>query len=988
MAISVGARLGPYEILTFIGRGGMGEVYRARDTTLDRDVALKVLRPEFALDAERLARFKREARVLASLSHPNIAGIHGLEDRDGPEGSERHDWPLALVLELVEGTTLADRIAQGPIPIDEALRLASQIVDALEAAHGKGIVHRDVKPSNIKISPSGTVKVLDFGLASVGSSEPSGHGETQSPTASSVTPDRVAGTFPYMSPEQARGQAIDKRTDIWAFGCVLFEMIAGRNPFKHETAPDTLAAILAREPDWQSLPDAAPPIRRLLQRCLEKDPRRRLRDISDARDYVEEAVSFGSHSRSNHNLPSELTSFVGRRTELDALASLLQSARLVSMTGPGGVGKTRLAMRFARDVVNQFADGVWFVDLAPIASPALVVQAIASAVGVREAPQRSVRDALLDDVRGRELLIVLDNCEHLIDGCAELAEALLRHAPALRMLATSRESLGVPGESVWRIPSLSLPDASAAPAADQLRDFEATQLFIDRATSIDPAFTASAESADTIAGICRQLDGIPLAIELAAARIGALSVEQIEARLKDRFRLLTGGARTAAPRQRTLEATVQWSYQLLSDVEREVLNRLSVFPAGFTLEAAERVCGADGINPEDIVDIVSRLVNKSLVGRENQGAGGRRYRLLDTVRHYARERLTESGALVRLRDRHLAWIHEEFRDALPVLQGRGQADCLRRLRVERHDVRAALEWALSSPARAPKGLDLAGALFWYWTKRGEFAEGREWLERALAATGHEERSSRARALIGLARILLFQGHIPDVAAAATEALALGRETGDAWAISWALYWLALVAVERGDHAQAAALAIEARDASRGEDSVAGPLGLLAMFAMVKGEHDRAQQLSDEANNVNRRAGEIWGLAFGLVMAAILGIARKDFVSARAQLSEALSLNEELEDPRGIAWSLAAAVGLLVGQNDVHNAVRLWGATDAIVRRIGVELPPFLKFMRDRHRETIEASLGRDQFEAAFAEGRGMSSVQAISLARQQLERLH
>ncbi len=977
VALAPGTRLGAFEILSLIGSGGMGEVYRARDTRLARDVAIKVLPSEVAAGPNRLARFEREAQVLASLNHPNIGQIYGVEDSTGTP---------ALVMELIEGPTLADRIAKGPIPMGEAVPIASQIVDALESAHGKGIVHRDLKPSNIKILPSGTVKLLDFGLAKIGSSDSSEPANTQALTVTDVTAARLVGTYPYMSPEQIRVHAVDNRTDIWAFGCVLFEMIAGRNPFKQQTEPDTLAAILAREPAWEAISETIrPAIQRLVRRCLEKDLRRRLRDISDARDYLEEAVSFSSPALSRNNLPSELTSFVGRRTELETLARLLATTRLLSITGPGGGGKTRLALRLARNVASQFADGVWFVDLAPITTPALVVQGIATAIGVREAPQRSVRDALLDDVRGRELLLVLDNCEHLIDICAELADALLRHAPALRVLATSREPLNVPGESVWRIPPLSMPDLSVPLAAERLRDFEATQLFIERATSIDPAFTAEAESPNTIMRVCRRLDGIPLAIELAAARIGALSVEQIEARLEDRFHLLTAGARTAAPRQRTLEATVQWSYQLLSAVERELLNRLSVFPASWTLEAAEKVCGEKGIDPHAIVDTVSRLLAKSLVGRDSQFVGGRRYRLLDTVRQYARERLTEANALVRLRDRHLEWIYDEFRDALPILQGREQADCLRRLRVERHNVRAALEWALSSPSRAPKGLELVGALFWYWTKRGEFAEGREWLERALAVTGLEHRSSRARALIGLARIRLFQGHMGDVAAAATEALALGRETGDTWAISWALYWLAIVALERGDHAKAAALTIEARDASHGEDSVAGPLGLLSVFAWSKGEHDQAQQLCDEANNVMRRAGDIWGLSFGLVNAAALNFARKYFASARAQVFEALSLNEELEDPRGIAWSLEAAAGLLVGQNDLDHAVLLWGATDTIVRRIGVELPFILKGIRGRSRETVEASLGREAFEAAFAKGREMSSTQAIAVARQQLQ---
>ncbi len=291
-----------------------------------------------------------------------------------------------------------------------------------------------------------------------------------------------------------------------------------------------------------------------------------------------------------HNLPAQLTSFVGRQKELLELRGVLASSRVLSLTGAGGVGKTRLALRLARDLLNDFSDGVWLVDLAPLSVPELVAQTIATAIGIREGPQRSARDALLEKLRDRQLLLVLDTCEHLISPCAELVEALLREAPALRILATSRESLGVSGETVSRVPSLSLPEALAPSPLDTLVHSDATLLFIERARAADPTFTPTLDNADIIVRICRRLDGIPLAVELAAARVVVLSPEQIAARLQDRFRLLTGGARTAVARQRTLEATVDWSCQLLSEVERQLPSRLSVFPSSWTIEAAETTC--------------------------------------------------------------------------------------------------------------------------------------------------------------------------------------------------------------------------------------------------------------------------------------------------------------------------------------------------------------------------------------------------------------
>ena len=485
-----------------------------------------------------------------------------------------------------------------------------------------------------------------------------------------------------------------------------------------------------------------------------------------------------------HNLPAELTSFVGRRKELTELRRLLTGSRLLSLTGDGGVGKTRLAVRLVSELVREAPEGMWLIDLAPLTTPALIAQTIATLIGVRESAGRSVREALVEYLRHREVLLILDTCEHLIDACAELVGVLLREAPRLRIVATSREALGVPGEAVFRVPSLSVPSTSPPLSADTLRASEATQLFVERATAIDPGFTPSAANGGSIARICHRLDGIPLAIELAAARVVMLSPEQIEARLQD-FRLLTGGTRTAVARQRTLEATVEWSYQLLSDVERTLFGRLSVFPASWTLDAAESVCAADGIDVSDVLDLLSRLVGKSLVTIESDVVAERRYRFLETVRQYARERLVQSGTADRLRDRHFEFYFNEFRGALPILRHHGQVACLKRLRIEQENIRSALEWSLSSPPYMEQGLELAGALFWFWTKRGLFEEGRIWLERALAVGVDAPARLRPVAFIGLSHMDHFQGRQVEAAARAAQALALGSE--DAWVLSFALF---------------------------------------------------------------------------------------------------------------------------------------------------------------------------------------------------------
>jgi non-specific serine/threonine protein kinase len=686
-----------------------------------------------------------------------------------------------------------------------------------------------------------------------------------------------------------------------------------------------------------------------------------------------------------HNLPADLTSFVGRRKELVELPGVLTSSRLLSLTGAGGVGKTRLAVRLACGLVNEFPDGVWLVDLAPLSVPDLVAQTIATVLGVREGPQRSARDVLLDTLRDRALLLVLDNCEHLIAACADLVAALLREAPTVRILATSREPLGVSGEIVCRVPSLSLPEALASVPVDALIDCEATQLFIERASAVDPAFAPTPDNADSIARICRRLDGIPLAIELAAARVAVLSPEQIEARLRDRFRLLTGGARTAVARQRTLEATVDWSYQLLSDVEQQLFCRLSTFPATWTIMAAEHVCGGDGIDGHDVLDQLSRLVSKSLVVVESEFAGERRYRFLETVRQYARERLVQAGAADRLRDRHFEFFFNEFRGVLPILRHHDQLPCLRRLRIEQENVRAALEWALTSSALGEKGVELAGALFWFWTKRGLYEEGKLWLDQALAV-GHVAGTLRARVLIGLAHMHTFRGRHVEVGTLATEALSLGRKDDDEWVVSFALFLQGLAAFELGEHEQAGARALEAREAvtTSGEElQHCGPLLILANIAVLNGDHDRAQQLYDESIAVCRRGGDSWGLSILLSASAGLRIVRQDFDQARAQASEAMALCQELEDPRGIAWSLDVFAGLLAAGGHADGAARLWGASDGLLESVGGSLVPTIGWIRDRYFEPVKTSLGGAAFEAARAEGRAMPIVHAIELARQQ-----
>ncbi len=683
-----------------------------------------------------------------------------------------------------------------------------------------------------------------------------------------------------------------------------------------------------------------------------------------------------------HNLPAELTTFVGRAQELCELPDMLASSRLVSLTGTGGVGKTRLAMQLARNLIHEFPHGVWLVDLAPLTLPDLLAQTIASTLGVRESRERSVREALLDTLRDRKVLLVLDTCEHLIEACAVLVERLLHEAPALRVVTTSREALAVPGEIVYRVPSLSLPDATIPPRAGPRLESEATQLFVDRAMTIDPGFRSDDDTADTIARICRRLDGIPLAIELAAARVAVLSPEHIESRLQDRFRLLTGGARTAVARQRTLEATVDWSHQLLSDRERVLFRRLAVFPASWTLEATEKICGGNGIDPGEILDLLARLVAKSLLLCESVPASERRYRLLETVREYARERLVEAGEIDDVSRRHFSFFWTEFRGAQTILRGAGQVQCLKRLDREQENVRAALGYAFGTSGLSEDGVELAGALFWFWTKRGMFEEGRVWLERATAAPARP--ALRACASIGLAHMHYFQGRHAAVTEHAVAALSAGREFGDAWAVSVALFLQALTAFELGDYDVAQARAEEARGVAAAGCEVieqGAPLMVMANVALVRGDQARATHLFTASIDVHRQGGDTWGIATLLSVTSGLHIAQGDYAQAHANASEALSCYEELDDPHGIAWSLGVFAGVMAAQGFAEDAARLWGASDGLLQAVAGSLPPAIGWIRDRYMESVKASLGIGVFESAYAAGRAMQTAQAIALAK-------
>ncbi|HEV2238806.1 MAG TPA: AAA family ATPase, partial [Ktedonobacterales bacterium] len=482
--------------------------------------------------------------------------------------------------------------------------------------------------------------------------------------------------------------------------------------------------------------------------------------------------------RHAHNLPIQLTSFIGREREVAEVTQLLATARLVTLTGSGGCGKTRLALRAGADALDRFDDGVWLVELAPLADPAHVTQAVATALGVPAEPGRPLLATLTEHLRARHLLLVLDNCEHLVAACAGLADALLHACPHLTILATSREPLVIEGEHSFHVPSLGLPEAGQTPTLARVAACEAARLLIERATAAQPDFALTERNATAVEQLCRRLDGIPLALELAAARVRALTVEQVAQRLDDRFHLLTGGSRKALPRQQTLRALIDWSHDLLTPAERTLFRRLAVFAGGWTLEAAEEVCSGDVVAPTDVLDLLARLVDKSLVLADEQQAAAR-YHLLETVRQYAGEKLLEAGEAESLRDRHLTCFLALAEEAHSHSGTVEQYAWARRLAAEYDNLRTALEWSRAQPSETELELRLAGAMMFAWLAFGHLSAGRAALEQALARSNpHARTQARARALAMAGQLAGMQMDVAAASALHSESVAIYRELGD------------------------------------------------------------------------------------------------------------------------------------------------------------------------------------------------------------------
>jgi len=962
-----------YRIERELGRGGMATVYLARDLKHERNVAIKVMQPEIATQIGR-GRFLREIEVTARLAHPHVLPLYD----SGAVGDN-----LFYVMPYVSGGSLRARlVAESVLGLDETLRLTREIASALGRAHEEGLVHRDVKPENVLLA-DGIAQVADFGIAR---EDPLANASPQHATRTQTSLGITLGTPRYMPPEQSAGEALDGRADQYALACVVYEMLAGQPPF---TAPSAMA-LAARHandpvPSLASLHPGLPRgVESVIARALSKHAADRYPTMAAfAEALVVAAATPGTSAHMDpaapvrDQLPRPRTRFVGRERERAACLAALDAGRLLTITGIGGSGKTRLAIELASDLRGRFRDGIWYADLAPLKEAERLSLSLAAALSLKDDGTTPPLDAIVARMRDRDALIVLDNCEHVIAAASEVVDALLGAGDRLRVIVTSREGLGIEGERTFTLHSLAMPAAGAAGA--ELERSEAVQLFLDRARSVIPDFVLDGETAPAVTEICRRLDGIPLALELAAARLRVLRAGEIAARLDDRFRLLTGGSRTALPRHQTLQAAVQWSYDLLDDEERRVLRHASVFAGGWTLAGMSRVMGK-GADEFELIERMDRLVDKSLVVVQREVTGGSRYAMLETVRQFAMDRLGEAGESVAARERHLDHFTAVAERAAAERSGPQEATWIARLPAERENLLAAHEWADRDPAYAERGLRLAGALHHYWSAVASPRVGRRTLAEALARPGAAAPTpARALALYAAGSMAYFGQDVEATRRYAEECLAISRTLGDDDLRIDALMVCGMATFARGDQPATLEYLREQVELarSRGDDvRLARALNALGDVVRFHGDLAASEPMYLEARLIAERRNDAGSLLIQIGNLTLVALGRGDETGARRLLRETLASIGTGARSRPIVMDNAA--GLAALREEWARAARWRGAAAAEHERKEtareLEDETTLEPIVDRARKV----LGTESFDRIYTEGSLLDLRQALA----------
>ena len=990
--LTSGTSLGRYQVREQLGAGGMGVVYLAFDPQLGRQVAIKVLPAENTGDAERLARFVREAQAASALNHPNILTVYDFG---------RHDEIRFLVTEYVQGQTLRSWIAGDRPPLGHVLDVMAQTAMALEVAHEAGIVHRDIKPENVMLRGDGLVKVLDFGLAKL-MAPVSDDFQTGDPMDTAQTLDgTVFGTVRYMSPEQANSEKLDGRTDVWSLGVVLYELLAGRPPFTGESPMRTLMAILNREPVPLEVAAPGTPERlcQLVARTLCKQPDKRVGSAELAaelrllRDLVEHGP-VSSTTATDHwtvvterfdttephrpsNLPLKSAPLTGRERELVQLASQLRDpdVRLVTITGAGGSGKTRLAVETGWTVLPAFDDGVFAVELAALRSPEHVAAQIAEALGINEAPGVPLSESLEAFLADKCVLLLLDNFEHLL-GAAPLVGTLLRASPGLTVLATSQTPLRLREEREFALEPLEVPVYSSVPPVDEIRRFGAVALFDERARAVRPSFELTAENAHAVCEICRRLDGLPLAIELAAARVRFLSPEALLQRLDHRLKLLTGGAPTLPDRQRTMRAAVAWSYDLLEESERAVVRRLAVFAGGCDLEAAEAVCAFGSV---EVLDAITSLVDKSLL-RHREVDGQVRFTMLQVVREFGLEQLEAGGETDLVRLAHAHHFYALARDAAHSLRTTAPEAMVKTITLEYENVRLGLGHLFE---RAPEeGVQFTVALTAFWHICGYFSECREWVGRALEVHGLEP-ETRIRLLHSAGDLANSLGDDESAVAFASECVELSRSVGSKRMQALALNILGTVSLNRADATQARAhfeegLAL-AREIEYGRLEGLFLMNIGCALALA-GDYVAARASCEQGLDIEGRETRTDPAMFSRLALGDLCYRTGDLETAHSYILDSLSIASEFGHRFAVALGLDGLAAVVLEMHEPELAARLGGAAESIAESVGGRPDILSQRLHDDYVAKLGQALEADVLERAWKAGRSWPLEAAVGEA--------
>ncbi len=971
-----------------IGRGGFGEVFRCTQSAVGRTVAVKVLTGD--LDENR-ERFFREQRAMGRLTgHPNIVDM--LEVGETTSGH-----PYLVMPYHARGSLDARLRDDGPLPLAEMLHLGVKLAGALETAHRAEVLHRDIKPGNILLTDYGEPALTDFGIAHI-----TGGFETTNGT--------VTGSPAFTAPEILGGAAPSRASDVYGLGATLFCALTGHAAFERRSGEQVVTQFLRITqqpiPDLreQGIPDD---VSAVIEAAMSREPRDRptaaelgeqLRQVERDHGFAVDAMALPTEPGAEHalvatsvpaagnrtgNLPLELTSFVDRRIQVTELKNLLAGSRLVTLTGIGGVGKTRLALRVADKVQRDFTAGVWLVELGDLQDATLLADVVAAALGLRNQRAQPILEALVEFLSARNLLLVLDNCEHMIDAVAELTESLLRTCPQVRILATSREALGIGGESVFAVPRLGTPDMASKPGLRGVTRHDAVTLFAERAAAAVPGFEVTDDSMLSVAGICTRLEGLPLAIELAAARLRTMSPEQILTRLDDRFALLTRGSRVAPMRQQTLRWCIGWSYDLCTPVEQRLWDQLSVF-AGIELDAAEQVCGSDMAEAE-LLDALSALVDKSILIRDETD-GTVRFRMLETVQEYGREQAADSGLYPEYVRRHRDWCVRLALEAESEWIGPHQLQWVARLERELPNLRNALEFSLSESGE--DALRITTALYLFWTLRGRLSEGRRWSERALAQSTDTQPLGRAKARCGAAIMAILQGDLPAAAENVARLEALAEQTADPLVA-------ALLAHVKGNYCLASGADGLARagtllaDALDTYEEASGDLRLqldarisLGWAYAQQGDIARALAVLETALAITESAGETMLRSWVLLTMGFAVWRAGEPDRAASLLQEGVRAVRLVSDPVVATVCLEVLAWIATEQRHARRAATLLGAADTL-SRIGGSFVSMLPNLLVYHEEFTRGSremLGARAFEAARQEGAAMSFDAAADFA--------